>query len=69
MCVLTLFDDGWPYPAIAVALGITEQEATDIATGDPVGDYVFRRSATLDHGEKVIVRDESGAVVNRVRQM
>ena len=21
MCVLTLFDDGWPYPAIAVALG------------------------------------------------
>ena len=33
MCCYALFDDGWGYPEIASALGITEQEVADKLTG------------------------------------
>lgn len=69
VCVLALFDDGWPYPRIAKSLGITEKEAEEFATemgGRGVEGLRPNRNATKDENGLVIVRDESGAIVERV---
>ena len=69
VCVLALFDDGWPYPRIAKSLGITEEEAIDFAHGKGgrgVEGLRPNRNATKDESGLVIVRDETGAIVERV---
>ena len=69
VCVLALFDDGWPYSRIAKSLGITEQEAVDFATevgGRGVEGLRPNRNATKDEDGLVIVRDESGVIVDHV---
>ena len=69
VCILALFDDGWPYPRIAESLGITEQEAIDFATevgGRGVEGLRPNRNATKDEDGLVIRRDESGAIIERI---
>ena len=70
VCYMALFDDGWQNADIAVALGITEQEASDIATGiDSRGveaGLFWERKAVKDHDGLVIERDGSGTIVRRI---
>ena len=71
VCYMALFDDGWSNADIAVALGITPQEASDIATGMDRrgldGDYVFQRCPTVDENGLVVAqRDSTGKIIKRV---
>lgn len=71
ICYMALFDDGWSNSAIAAALGITEEEASDIATGiDRRGvekGVYWEHKQVKDEDGLVIVRDASGAIVERVQ--
>lgn len=69
VCVLALFDDGWPYPRIAESLGITEQEARDFGAemgGRGIEGLRPNRNATKDENGLVIRRNESGEIIERI---
>ena len=68
VCAMALFDDGWPTEAIRDALDLSDTEVSATLTGkgeDP--DLRWQRHAVKDKDGLIIVRDESGNIVKRLK--